>query len=65
MARRILFFVPYFPSRLDFHSPLLSAPRTPRMTKPLSRMQSLSESRGLSKVTNLILVGPVQTPSFS
>ena len=29
--RSLLFFVPYFPARLDFPSPLLSAPGSPRM----------------------------------
>ena len=30
-SRSLLFFVPYFPARLDFPSPPLSAPRSPRM----------------------------------
>ena len=32
-CRSLLFFAPYFPARLDFPSPPLSAPRSPRMGK--------------------------------
>ena len=31
-TRSLLFFVPYFPTRLDFPSPPLSAPGSPRMS---------------------------------
>ena len=33
-GRSLLFFVPYFPARLDFPSPPLSAPGSPRMVSP-------------------------------
>ena len=32
-GRSLLFFVPYFPARLDFPSPPLSAPGSPGMRK--------------------------------
>ena len=35
--RSFLFFVPYFPARLDFSSPPLSAPGSPRMEKEQMR----------------------------
>ena len=38
--RSLLFFVPYFPARLDFPSPPLSAPGSPRMTGTLLQTMS-------------------------
>ena len=34
-AEKVLFLVPYFSARLDFPSPPLSAPGSPRMIVPL------------------------------